>query len=118
MIRVLLVDDQEKARAGLRSLLRERDGFSIVGECEDGDEVAAAVAAHHPDIVLMDVRMHRMSGTEATTALAKQVDAPPVLIVTTYGDEDTVVSTLAAGAAGFLLKDSPAEDVARATRAV
>jgi DNA-binding NarL/FixJ family response regulator len=118
MIRVLLVDDQELVRSGLTRILRRRDGFLVVGECEDGDEVAAAVDALAPDVVVMDLRMRRMSGIEATAQLRRRAGAPPVLVLTTFDDDELLSGALRAGAAGFLLKDSPAEDVVRGVAAV
>ncbi|GAA4114267.1 response regulator transcription factor [Nocardioides fonticola] len=118
LVRVLLVDDQELVRSGLRRILRRRDGIEVVGECEDGDQVAAAVAAHAPDVVVMDLRMRRVDGITATRALAADPAAPPVLVLTTFDDDELLSGALRAGAAGFLLKDSPAEDLVRAVRAV
>jgi DNA-binding NarL/FixJ family response regulator len=118
MIRVLLVDDQDLVRSGLNRILRRRDGFLVVGECEDGDEVVAAVHALEPDVVVMDLRMRRMSGIDATAALRSRPGAPPVLVLTTFDDDELLSGALRAGAAGFLLKDSPAEDVVRGVAAV
>jgi DNA-binding NarL/FixJ family response regulator len=118
MIRVLLVDDQELVRSGLTRILRRRDGFLVVGECEDGDQVVAAVEELQPDVVVMDLRMRRMSGIDATMALRGRADTPPVLVLTTFDDDELLSGALRAGAAGFLLKDSPAEDVVRGVSAV
>ncbi|SDU71532.1 response regulator transcription factor [Jiangella alkaliphila] len=118
MIRVLLVDDQPLVRAGLRRILEPQDGVVVAGECDDGDQVPAAVAGHRPDVVVMDVRMRRVDGAEATRRLREQADAPPVLVLTTFDDDDTVAAALGAGAAGFILKDAPGEDIVRATAAV
>ncbi len=118
LIRVLLVDDQPLVRAGLVRILEPEPDIEIVGECADGDEVEAAVAAHAPDVVLMDVRMKRMDGAEATRRVRQAEGAPPILILTTFDDDETVAAALAAGAAGFLLKDAPGEDLIRATRTV
>jgi DNA-binding NarL/FixJ family response regulator len=118
MIRVLLVDDQELVRAGLRGILREPFGFEIVGECVNGSSVPQSVAAHHPDVVLMDVRMPVVDGVEATRRLAAQDGTPPVLVLTTFDDDEILAAALRAGAAGFVLKDVPAEDLQRAVRAV
>jgi DNA-binding NarL/FixJ family response regulator len=116
--RVLLVDDQPLARAGMRRILELGDGFDVVGECADGDEVVEAVARCRPDVVVMDVRMRRVDGAEATRRLAAVVDRPPVLVLTTFDDHDTVVAALTAGATGFVLKDAPGEDLLRATALV
>ena len=118
MINVLLVDDQPLARAGLKLILSPADGFAIAGECADGAEAIAASAALRPDVIVMDVRMRGMDGVEATRRLRGVAGAPPVLILTTYDDDEVLSSALRAGAAGFLLKDAPAEDVIRATRTV
>lgn len=117
-IRVLLVDDQELIRTGLRRILRLRDGFDIVGECADGSEVLAAVAEHRPDIVVMDLRMRNIDGITATTMLRTLREPPPVLVLTTFDDDDLLSGALRAGAAGFILKDSPAEALIWAVRAV
>lgn len=116
-IAALLVDDQELVRSGLRRILRRKDGIAVVGECSDGDEVPAAVADCRPDVVVMDLRMKRVSGIEATRQLAAR-GGPPVLALTTFNDEELLSGVLRAGAAGFVLKDSPAEELIRAVRAV
>ncbi|MFI2475572.1 response regulator [Nocardia xishanensis] len=116
-IAVLVVDDQELVRGGLRRILRRRDGF-LVTECADGDEVPAAVAAAKPDVVLMDLRMKRVGGIDATRLLRAVEGAPPVLVLTTFDDDQLLSGALRAGAAGFILKDSPAEDLIRAVRMV
>lgn len=118
LVRVLIVDDQELVRSGLTRILRRRDGFLVVGECEDGDQVAAAVVSLAPDVVVMDLRMRRMGGIEATAELRRRADAPPVLVLTTFDDDELLSGALRAGASGFLLKDSPAEDVVRGVAAV
>ncbi|MFI9509868.1 response regulator [Nocardia sp. NPDC052566] len=116
-VAVLVVDDQELVRGGLRRILRRRDGF-VVTECADGDEVPAAVAADRPDVVLMDLRMKRVGGIDATKRLRGSSGAPPVLVLTTFDDDQLLSGALRAGAAGFILKDSPAEDLIRAVRTV
>lgn len=118
LVRVLLVDDQELIRAGLRGLLRERFGFLVVGELGDGGDVVDTVAETHPDVVVMDVRMPRVDGVTATRALREVPGAPPVLVLTTFEDDEVLAGALRAGAAGFLLKGVPAEDLQRAVRAV
>ncbi|WP_238439035.1 response regulator, partial [Frankia nepalensis] len=125
-IRVLLVDDQELIRAGLALVLSgEAEGESgdeppieIVGERSDGDEVVAAVRSLRPDIVLLDIRMARMDGIDAMRALARQGGYPPVLVLTTFSDDDALWGVIAAGAAGFILKDRPADDIIAAIRLV
>jgi DNA-binding NarL/FixJ family response regulator len=118
LVRVLLVDDQELVRSGLRRILRRRDGVVVVGECEDGDQVGAAVRQLRPDLVVMDLRMRRVNGIDATRALRRDPEAPPVLVLTTFDDDELLAGALRAGASGFLLKDSPAEDLVRAVRAL
>jgi DNA-binding NarL/FixJ family response regulator len=118
LIRVLLVDDQELVRVGLRGILRAKFGFEVVGECSDGAGVAATVEHCHPDVVLMDVRMPVVDGVAATAAVRRLADAPPVLVLTTFEDEEILAAALRAGAAGFLLKGVPAEDLQRAVRTV
>ncbi|MBH0781375.1 response regulator transcription factor [Nocardia sp. NEAU-351] len=114
---MLVVDDQELVRGGLRRILRRRDGF-VVSECADGDEVPAALAANTPDVVLMDLRMKRVGGIDATRVVRSAAGAPPVLVLTTFDDDQLLSGALRAGAAGFILKDSPAEDLIRAVRTV
>jgi DNA-binding NarL/FixJ family response regulator len=118
MIRVLIVDDQELVRAGLRGILRERYGFDIVRECADGSGVAAAVVSLQPDVVLMDVRMPVVDGVAATKAIGRIADPPPVLVLTTFDDDEILAAALRAGASGFLLKGVPADDLQRAVRTV
>ncbi len=118
MIRVLVVDDQELVRAGLRGILRPEFGFDIVGECADGSEVAAAAGAAAPDVVLMDVRMPRLDGMRATQELRRRDGSPPVLALTTFDDDEILAGMLRAGASGFVLKGLPAEELHRAVRVV
>jgi DNA-binding NarL/FixJ family response regulator len=118
VIRVLLVDDQELVRAGLRGILRPQFGFEIAGECADGTEVLDGVAKHQPDIVLMDVRMPVLDGVAATRVLRAEHPSVPVLALTTFDDDEALAGMLRAGAAGFVLKGIPAEDLHRAVAAV
>ena len=117
-IRVLLVDDQPLVREGMRRILHPSEGFDIVGECEDGDEVAEAVSRLRPDVVVLDIRMRRVDGIEAIRMLRRDADAPPILVLTTFGEDEVLSGALRAGASGFQLKDAPGEDLIRATRAV
>jgi DNA-binding NarL/FixJ family response regulator len=116
--RVLLVDDQELVRSGLRRILRRRNGFAIVAECADGSEVPDALAGTEADVVVMDLRMKNVDGIEATRRLRAAGNRPPVLVLTTFDDDELLSAALRAGAAGFVLKDSPAEDLIRAVRTV
>jgi DNA-binding NarL/FixJ family response regulator len=118
VIRVLLVDDQELIRAGLRGILRTRFGFEVVGELADGAGVVETVEELRPDVVVMDVRMPGTDGVTATRLLRNVPSPPPVLVLTTFEDEEVLAAALRAGAAGFLLKGVPAEDLQRAVRAV
>ena len=117
MIRVLLVDDQPLVRAGLRWVLAESDGFRIVAECGDGAEAVAAVREHPVDVVLMDVRMRGVDGIEATRAV-RELAGPPVLVLTTFDEDEVLYGAIEAGAAGFVLKEASAEELIAATRAV
>src|SRR5215210_8088449 len=117
-VRVLLVDDQPLVRAGLRILLRQDEGFEVVGECSDGGAALLAIPTLRPDVVVMDVRMKGMDGVEATRRLRLMPDGPPVLVLTTFDDDAVLSAALRAGAAGFQVKDAPAEELIRAIRIV
>ena len=117
MIRLIVVDDQALIRTGLIRILAPEDGFEVVAECADGNEAIAAAAEHGPDVVLMDIRMRGLDGIEATKTIVA-ADGPPVLILTTFDDDETLADAIDAGAAGFALKESPAEDLIRATQVV
>ena len=117
MIRVLLVDDQALVRAGLARILHPDAGVTVVGECEDGDEVADAVTRTSPDVVVMDIRMKRLDGVEATRRVVA-AGGPPVLVLTTFDDDELLSAALRAGATGFQLKDAPGEDIIRAVTVV
>ncbi|GAA3535599.1 response regulator [Nocardioides daeguensis] len=117
---MVLVDDQELVRSGLRRILRRRDGFDIVAECTDGAEVPATLdglGAGGVDVVVMDLRMRSVDGITATRAVVEAA-GPPVLALTTFDDDEMLSGALRAGAAGFLLKDSSADDLIRAVRTV
>ena len=115
--RVLLVDDQELVRSGLKRILRPRDGLQVVAECADGSEVPAALAANSVEVVVMDLRMRGVDGIDATR-LIRADDGPPVLVLTTFDDDEMLSGALRAGANGFILKDSSAEDLVAAVRTV
>lgn len=118
MIRVLLADDQAIVRAGVARILSPADGFEIVAECEDGAQVCDAVKVTAPDVVLMDVRMPNIDGITATHRLQSLSNPPPVLVLTTFGEDEVLWDAIEAGAAGFVLKDASADDLIAATRAV
>jgi DNA-binding NarL/FixJ family response regulator len=117
-IRVLLVDDDALARAGLKMMLAGTPQIEIAGEAEDGRGVLPAVDLHHPDVVLMDIRMPHLDGIAATRLLRTQHRPPAVLVLTTFDADELVMRALQAGAAGFLLKDSAPADIVRAIEAV
>jgi DNA-binding NarL/FixJ family response regulator len=117
-LKVLLVDDDALVRAGLRIILSSAEDIDVVGETGDGAGAVAAVREHRPDVVLMDIRMPRMDGIAATTAL-RRLDVPPqVIVLTTYQADEQVVAALRAGASGFLVKDTPPSDIISAIRLV
>ena len=118
MIRVVIVDDQPLVRTGLGRILTHRERIEVVAECADGDEVIETVERTRPDAVLMDVRMKRVDGIAATRALRERPDAPPVMMLTTFGDDEILWAALEAGAAGFVLKDASSEELLRATRTI
>lgn len=113
-IRVVLVDDQEMIRVGFRMVLESRPELEVVGEADDGDTALDLLSGVDTDVVLMDVRMPRMSGVEATRRIRAGEHAPSVLILTTFDLDEYAYDALQAGASGFLLKDSPVEEIAAA----
>ena len=117
-VRVLIVDDDALVRAGLTMILSGADDVSVVGEAADGAEVPAAVAAHRPHVVLMDIRMPRVDGLAATETLRRRADAPEVIVLTTFDADEYVLRALRAGASGFLLKDTPPVEILQAVRRV
>jgi DNA-binding NarL/FixJ family response regulator len=118
LVSIVVVDDQRLVRDGFRLILEQSGGFDIVGECTDGDEVVEAVRDFNPDVVLMDMRMKRVGGAEAIARLRRLDSPPPVLVLTTYDDDETLAEALSAGAAGFVLKEAPGEQLRSAVRAV
>lgn len=119
LVRVLVADDDPLVRSALSMMLDAAAGVVLVGEVADGDEVPGAVAAHAPDVVLMDIRMPRVDGLTATELLRRQPGAPEVIVLTTFDVDDHVLRALRAGAAGFLTKDTrPADIVAAVHRVV
>jgi len=117
-IRVLLADDDPLVRSGLKMMLAAAKQLHVVGEAHDGNEVLPAADLHHPDIVLMDVRMPRLDGIAATRLLCTQPSPPQVIVLTTFDADELVLRALQAGAAGFLLKDSAPSDIVAAIQAV
>ena len=118
-IRVLVVDDQELVRSGFCVILDAAEGITVVGEAANGEAAVSAAAAHHPDVVLMDIRMPGMDGLEATRLLTRGSpgsETPKVVMLTTFDLDEYVYEALRAGASGFLLKDSPRADLIAAVR--
>jgi len=118
VIGVLLVDDQELVRAGLRQILTAHHGFTVLAEADSGSAALEEVRRRRPDVVVMDIRMRGMDGIEATRSIAGLADPPPVLVLTTFGEDEVLSGALRAGASGFQLKDAPGEDLIAAVRAV
>jgi len=117
-IRVLLVDDQSIIREGLSSLLRSKPDIEIVGEAENGQAAVEIAIALQPDIVLMDVRMPVMDGVAAIRSLRQKAPDIKVLVLTTFDDDEYITKAMGFGAKGYLLKDTPSEELAQAIRAV
>ncbi|MFI1733754.1 response regulator [Streptomyces acidicola] len=117
-IRLLLVDDDPLVRAGLTFMMGGADDIEIVGEGADGDEVEALVDRTRPDVVLMDIRMPTVDGLAATERLRGREDAPQVVVLTTFHADEQVLRALRAGAAGFVLKDTPPAEIVEAVRRV
>ena len=119
MIKVLIADDQELMRGGLRAMLGAQEDIEIVGEASDGAEAVEQALRLHPDVVIMDVRMPNVDGIEATRRLAAHgPGAPKVLVLTTFDLDEYVWEALRAGAGGFMLKDVPPRQLAEAVRTV
>src|SRR5262245_35027464 len=117
-IRVLIVDDQSLIRAGIQALLSRKPDIEVVGSARDGAEALRLAAALDPDVVLMDIRMPGMDGVEATRQLVAQQARAGIIILTTFHDDANVFSALAAGARGYLLKDTDHKELAQAIRVV
>lgn len=117
MIRVLVVDDDPMVRRLLRTILRP-DDIEVVAEASDGDEVVTAVQAHHPDVVLMDLRMPRVDGVAAARAVRALPDPPGVIAITSFDTEAVILDAVHAGASGFLAKDASPDEIVSAVRAV
>lgn len=118
-MRVVIADDQQLVRAGLRMILESQPDIEVVGEAGDGVDALELARRTHPDVLLMDIRMPRMDGLEATRALAAQPGtATRVLILTTFQVDDYVFEAMRSGASGFLLKTAPPEELVHAVRVV
>jgi DNA-binding NarL/FixJ family response regulator len=119
MIRILLVDDDDLVRIGLRVILDAQPDLTVVGEAADGSEVVPLVRSLRPDVVAMDVRMPQVDGIQATRTLLRSVPEPPkILVVTTFENDEYVYGALRAGADGFLLKRARPEEIVQAVRTV
>ncbi|MDO5683504.1 MAG: response regulator transcription factor [Propionibacteriaceae bacterium] len=117
-IRLVIVDDQQLLRRGLRMLLETEDGLAVVGEAADGREALAVVYRCQPDVVLTDARMPGMDGLELTRAIVEEFPGIAVMVLTTFDDEAVVRGAIGAGASGFLLKDVSTDRLAEAIRSV
>ncbi|WP_434176823.1 response regulator [Brachybacterium conglomeratum] len=118
-IRVLVVDDQSMIRGAFAALLDAQEGIEVVGTAADGAGITETVRTTRPDVVLMDIRMPRVGGLEATRAVLAMPGTPPkIIMLTTFDAEEYVFSALRAGASGFLLKDSTPEELVQAVRVV
>ncbi|BAZ07239.1 response regulator transcription factor [Calothrix sp. NIES-3974] len=118
MIKIMLVDDQNLIRQGLRALLELEADLEIVGEAENGREALDLIPQLHPDVILMDMRMPVMDGVRATLEIQKNYPQVKVLVLTTFDDDEYVTAAMQNGAMGYLLKDTPSEELAVAIRAV
>lgn len=117
-IRVLLADDQSLIRAGMRMIVEETDGIDVVGEAQDGAQAVRLTAELSPDVVVMDVRMPGVDGIEATRRIVAAGGSARILVVTTFDLDEYAFAALRAGASGFILKDAPVDELARAIRHV
>ena len=113
-VRVLIADDQHLIREGISSLLSIQDGIDVVGTAENGQTALEQALALTPNVVLMDIQMPIMNGINATKAILQQLPHCQVLMLTTFDDEEYIIQSLRAGACGYLLKDIPAQDLAKA----
>jgi len=118
VIRVLVVDDDPLVRSALRLMLGGQPDLDVIGEAPDGRAGVAAARAERPDVVLMDIRMPGLNGLEATRALHSDPDPPRVIVLTTFDADEHVMGALAAGADGFVLKDTPPGEIVEAIRRV
>ena len=117
-IRILLADDHNVIRRGLRALIEGQPGFSVVAEAADGASAVEQARAHKPDVVILDIAMPRLAGTDAAERIAAEVPSAAVVILSMHADEGYVLRTLKAGAKGYLLKDSAEGDLIDAIRTV
>lgn len=116
MIKVLIADDEDLVRSGLRMILRSAGGIEVVAECDDGASVLELVCMHRPHVVLLDVRMRETDGLETLRRMRKLADPPQIAMLTTFDVDEYVSEALRLGASGFLLKDTDPEQLVRAVR--
>jgi DNA-binding NarL/FixJ family response regulator len=117
-IRIVVADDQRVVREGLQTMLGLLDGFEVVALAEDGDEAVELAVEHEADVLLLDIRMPRVDGIEATRQIHERRPDTRVLILTTYADDDLIFPALRSGALGYLTKDAGADEISAAIRAV
>ena len=117
VVRVLIADDHPVVRSGIKGMLEPDPGFDVVGEASSGPEAVALALHEHPDVVLMDLQMPGLDGASATAQIKAQLPQTQVLVLTTYAADADIVRAIDAGAVGYLLKDAPHEEIARAVRA-
>ena len=117
-IRLLIVDDHEVVREGLRAMLSQKPDMQVLGEAQDGAEAVAQVAALHPDVILMDLAMPRMGGVEAIRAIKARQPEARILVLTSFAEDTQVFPAIEAGALGYMLKDSTADTLVQAIRIV
>lgn len=118
VIRVLVADDHAVVRAGIVALLAAEPGIEVVGEAVDGEDAVEQALALRPDLVVMDVRMPRLTGDAATARIRAQADEVRVLVLTTYESDASILSAIEAGASGYLLKAAPADELIAGVRSV
>lgn len=116
-MKVVIADDQRIVREGLATIVAALPGMEVVAVAADGEEAVALTAEHCPDVVLMDLRMPRMDGAQATEVIRRRHPATQVVVLTTYSDDASVLTALSAGAAGYLTKDATRDDIRRAIEA-
>ena len=117
VVRVVIADDHPVVRSGIKGMLEPDPGFDVAGEASSGLEAVALALREHPDVVLMDLQMPGLDGASATTQIKAQLPQTKVLVLTTYATDADIVRAIDAGAVGYLLKDAPHEEIARAVRA-
>jgi DNA-binding NarL/FixJ family response regulator len=117
-IRILIADDHEVVRIGLVSLLDRQAGFRVVAEAGSGDEAVRLARAHRPDVVVMDIRMPNGSGTDACRTITAELPHTPVVMLTSYADEEALFEAIAAGASGYVLKRIGSDELVNAIRTV